>query len=70
MNAKEISDATLESVTLANDDLMLIYDTSEGTTGKATIADIAPKVAENIDIETIPVASYTWNVSNWTLAYS
>jgi len=51
MNAKEISDATLESVTPADNDLMLIYDTSEGTTGKATIADIAPKVAENIDTE-------------------
>lgn len=50
MNAKEISDSTLESVTPADNDLMLIYDTSEGTTGKATIADIAPKVAENIDI--------------------
>jgi hypothetical protein len=51
MNAKEISDSTLESVTPADNDLMLIYDTSAGTTGKATIADIAPKVAENIDTE-------------------
>lgn len=51
MNAKEISDATLESVTPADNDLILIYDTSEGTTGKATIADIAPKVAENINTE-------------------
>ena len=42
MNAKEISDATLPTVTPADDDLMLIYDTSEGTTGKATIADIIP----------------------------
>lgn len=37
MNAKEISDSTLESVTPADDDLLLIYDTSEGTTGKATL---------------------------------
>ena len=58
MNAKEISDATLPAVTPADDDLMLIYDTSEGTTGKATIADIAPKVAENI------------NIINGTLTYS
>ena len=57
MNAKEISDATLESVTPADNDLMLIYDTSEGTTGKATIADIAPKVAENIDISTLPAVT-------------
>ena len=40
MNAKEISDSTLESVTPADNDLMLIYDTSEGTTGKATIANM------------------------------
>jgi len=40
MNAKEISDSTLESVTPADDDLMILYDVSEGTTGKATIADI------------------------------
>ena len=57
MNAKEISDATLESVTPADNDLMLIYDTSAGTTGKATIADIAPKVAENIDIATLPAVT-------------
>lgn len=57
MNAKEISDSTLESVTPADNDLMLIYDTSEGTTGKATIADIAPKVAENIDISTLPAVT-------------
>ena len=57
MNAKEISDATLESVTPADNDLMLIYDTSEGTTGKATIAGIAPKVAENIDIATLPAVT-------------
>ena len=57
MNAKEISDSTLESVTPADNDLMLIYDTSEGTTGKATIADIAPKVAENIDIATLPAVT-------------
>lgn len=57
MNAKEISDATLESVTPADNDLMLIYDTSEGTTGKATIAGIAPKVAENIDISTLPAVT-------------
>lgn len=50
MNAKEISDATLESVTPANDDLMLIYDTSAGTTGKATIASIAPIIQANFDI--------------------
>ena len=54
MNAKEISDATLESVTPADNDFMLIYDTSERTTGKATIAGIAPKVAENINISTLP----------------
>ena len=53
MNAKEISDATLPAVTPADNDLMLIYDTSEGTTGKATIEDIAPKVAENIRITQI-----------------
>lgn len=47
MNAKEISDATLESVTPADNDLMLIYDTSEGTTGKATIADIVQKGASS-----------------------
>ena len=40
MNAKEISDSTLESVTPADNDLMLIYDTSEGKTGKATIANL------------------------------
>jgi len=40
MNAKEISDATLPTVTPADDDLMILYDVSEGTTGKATIADI------------------------------
>jgi hypothetical protein len=57
MNAKEISDATLPTVTPADNDLMLIYDTSEGTTGKATIADIAPKVAENIDISTLPAVT-------------
>jgi len=44
MNAKEISDVTLESVTPADNDLLLIYDTSAGTTGKATLADIAPKI--------------------------
>lgn len=43
MNAKEISDATLPAVTPDNNDLMLIYDTSAGTTGKATIADITQK---------------------------
>ena len=37
MNAKEISDSTLESVTPADNDLMLIYDTSEGTTGKVPL---------------------------------
>ena len=65
MNAKEISDSTLESVTPADNDLMLIYDTSEGTTGKATIADIAPKVAENIDSEKLPAvaALYLGNLS-------
>ena len=57
MNAKEISDSTLESVTPADNDLLIIYDTSEGTTGKATIADIAPKVAENIDISTLPAVT-------------
>jgi len=57
MNAKEISDATLPTVTPADNDLMLIYDTSAGTTGKATIADIAPKVAENIDISTLPAVT-------------
>lgn len=57
MNAKEISDSTLPAVTPADNDLMLIYDTSEGTTGKATIADIAPKVAENIDISTLPAVT-------------
>ena len=57
MNAKEISDSTLESVTPADNDLLIIYDTSEGTTGKATIADIAPKVAENIDIATLPAVT-------------
>lgn len=57
MNAKEISDATLPAVTPADDDLLLIYNTSEGTTGKATIADIAPKVAENIDIATLPAVT-------------
>ena len=57
MNAKEISDATLESVIPADNDLMLIYDTSEGTTGKATIAGIAPKVAENINIATLPAVT-------------
>ena len=46
MNAKEISDATLPTVTPADDDLMLIYDTSEGTTGKATIADVVKKVSD------------------------
>ena len=46
MNAKEISDSTLESVTPADNDLMLIYDTSEGTTGKATIADVVKKVSD------------------------
>ena len=57
MNAKVISDSTLPAVTPDDDDLMLIYDTSEGTTGKATIADIAPKVAENIDIATLPAVT-------------
>lgn len=37
MNAKEISDATLPAVTPADNDLMLIYDTLEGTTGKVTL---------------------------------
>lgn len=59
MNAKEISDATLPAVTPADNDLMLIYDTSEGTTGKATIADIAPKVAEYLKIPTYSKKSYT-----------
>jgi len=58
MNAKEISDSTLESVTPADNDLMLIYDTSEGTTGKATIADIAQKVAE-LEIPTYSKKNYT-----------
>ena len=40
MNAKEISDATLPTVTPADDDLMILYDVSEGTTGKATIANL------------------------------
>ena len=53
MNAKEISDATLPTVTPADDDLMILYDVSEGTTGKAPISGIAPKVAENIDISTL-----------------
>lgn len=57
MNAKEISDATLPAVTPADDDLMILYDVSEGTTGKAPIADIAPKVAENIDISTLPTVT-------------
>ena len=48
MNAKEISDATLPTVTPADDDLMILYDVSEGTTGKTPISGIAPKVAENI----------------------
>lgn len=51
MNAKEISDSTLPAVTPDDDDLMILYDVSEGTTGKAPIAGIAPKVAENIDTE-------------------
>ena len=55
MNAKEISDSTLESVTPADNDLMLIYDTSEGTTGKTTISAIAPKVAENIPVSSIVI---------------
>jgi hypothetical protein len=48
MNAKEISDATLPTVTPAADDLMILYDVSAGTTGKTPISGIAPKVAENI----------------------
>ena len=48
MNAKEISDATLPTVTPADDDLMILYDVSAGTTGKTPISGIAPKVAENI----------------------
>lgn len=46
MNAKEISDSTLPAVTPADNDLMLIYDTSEGTTGKATINDVVKKVSD------------------------
>lgn len=57
MNAKEISDATLESVTPADNDLMILYDVSEGVTGKAPISAIAPKVAENIDISTLPAVT-------------
>jgi len=49
MNAKEISDATLESVTPADNDLMLIYDTSAGTTGKATIASIFNVMADFLE---------------------
>lgn len=65
MNAKEISDATLPAVTPAGNDLMLIYDVSEGTTGKATIAGIAPKVAENIDVDNLPslAALYAGTIS-------
>ena len=57
MNAKEISDSTLESVTPANNDLMLIYDTSEGTTGKATIADIAQAIARFVDMSDLPTST-------------
>lgn len=57
MNAKEISDSTLPAVTPADNDLMILYDVSEGTTGKAPIADLAPKVAENIDIATLPTVT-------------
>jgi len=57
MNAKEISDATLPTVTPADDDLMILYDVSEGTTGKTPISGIAPKVAENIDISTLPAVT-------------
>ena len=65
MNAKEISDATLPTVTPANDDLMILYDVSEGTTGKTPISGIAPKVAENI----VPRSSNFINVlQNSTLA--
>jgi len=58
MNAKEISDATLPTVTPDDDDLMILYDVSEETTGKIPISGIAPKVAENI------------NIINGTLTYS
>jgi len=57
MNAKEISDATLPTVTPAADDLMILYDVSERTTGKTPISGIAPKVAENIDISTLPAVT-------------
>jgi len=57
MNAKEISDATLPTVTPADDDLMILYDVSAGTTGKTPISGIAPKVAENIDIATLPAVT-------------
>ena len=57
MNAIEISDATLPTVTPADDDLMILYDVSAGTTGKTPISGIAPKVAENIDISTLPAVT-------------
>lgn len=57
MNAKEISDSTLPAVTPDDDDLMILYDVSEGTTGKAPIAGIAPKVAKNINISTLPAVT-------------
>ena len=40
MNAKEISDSTLPAVTPSDDDLMILYDVSEGTTGKVPIENL------------------------------
>ena len=68
MNAKEISDSTLESVTPADNDLLLIYDTSAGTTGKATLADIAPKIKRGTVI--IPSSTPDTSAVNSTVTFN
>lgn len=46
----------LDTITPASADVIPIWDMSEGKTGKATIADVAPIIAENIDVDSIPTS--------------
>lgn len=56
--------AQLDTITPASADVIPIWDISEGKTGKATLANIAPIIAKNIDVDNIPTSGSSNAVSS------
>ena len=69
MNAKEISDATLPTVTPDDDDLMILYDVSEETTGKAPISKIANFITSISNKKDVIQSQTTETEVNFTDSY-